>query len=292
MYKAVLYKKIDEPEEEMPDANFVFDDYTDENLAFDEYTDGSETATMEEGEESRVEGGGYGKEEEQVSSSNFTPESSQDHDTDYNLPSSASLIDSEEMCHEKGPGKYTTPLKALTAIASRTMMSSRKICLVINAEKEDNGQLNDTTMLAPSKLYKDRCRWGENRIKEREQCITDAGIEVLMFDERKDRTPIIEEVETSVYSQEGQITGVNKLKRVITQVHCPVLVQNTRTKDLILPIYCKTLDVKDGTSDTLAAQIYQEILIEFDSVHKLKVLASDSCNKLSGWNNTTSSTYN
>ena len=239
-------------------------------------------------DEEDLNGGGEpGKEDHQTATTinEDTPQSSQDSEASegYVLPSSASQMDSEEIFREVGTKsrKNMTSLKALSAAVSRTMISSRKAALIINAEKEDSGTLNDKTQVCPSKLYKHRCMHGQTLVDERKNTIKSKGIFGLYFDESRDPTPTWDEIDVSVLGDDGEamFTGTNKRSIVVRKENCPFVIQNPM--EGLKNYYAKTFTFTEGTALEAATKVHA-FLDEYNSLEKLRILGSDSCRKNSG----------
>ena len=120
-----------------------------------------------------------------------------------------------------------TKLKATSAVLSRTMISSRKAAVLLNAHLEDCQLLTEKSKVCPKKIYNSRVAWGKVRIEEKEQLIkSTGGIYAIYLDERKDNTTVNQLVETSVFAGGDSFNGKNRVSRLIKEEHCPILVYN------------------------------------------------------------------
>ena len=146
-------------------------------------------------------------------------------DRDYIQPASGnSEMFSEEIYKIEPPTtKNMTKLKATSSALSRTMVSSRKAALIINAYLEDLKLLNEKRKACPKKLYNARVSWGKECITEKENLIKrTGGIQAIYLDERKDFTTVNQLVDISVQASGDTHNGKNRVSRMIKEEHCKI----------------------------------------------------------------------
>ena len=202
-------------------------------------------------------------------------------DPDFIPPASLTIdLDSEEIFGTKPLAQRNmTKLKATSAVLSRTMISSRKAAILLNAFLEDLKLLTEKTKVCPSKVYDSRGYWGKLCIKEKEDLIKNTGgAQAVYLDERKDLTTVIQLVDTSVSAGGDNYNGKTRVSRMIKEEHCPIIVHN---KNLDKETYLRTLAPEKSNAITLAQLVYN-LLGELGFKEDLQIFASDSCNKMSG----------
>ena len=154
-------------------------------------------------------------------------------------------------------GPYNTKkLEALSAVASRFQFSSNAVAMLLNAHTEDNlageGEaIGKTDAIDPGKVLRARIKFGDKRI--REALAQKTEMSALFFDERKDLTVIVVEVETTVTS-EGKgdtqaasikLGGQGKKGQKVRKEHCPLL-GYYKNKDI--DPYIKTIGLEVGNA--------------------------------------------
>ena len=264
----------------MDDDGNPIDDYADDYEPDNSYeadnvdTDEEELGAEEqEGEEEEQQGE---EEDKQPDSADLWQPPTQSTDGNYSNMDSADLFETRG---QNATEQNTTALKAMTAAVSRCMTASRSFALEFNAGLEDIGQLKYIYQLCPSKLYRQRGIQGRERISVRNQFVLETGIQALYFDERKDLTTVLEKVKTMVTAEGDTFIGENIVSMTKREEHCPIIMHNSEKMEKDL--YIGTLDPPKGTGACLGDLIYN-LLEEFDSLQKLKILASDSTKKNSG----------
>ena len=95
----------------------------------------------------------------------------------------------------------------------------------------------------------------------------------LYYDEKKNPSQVIEEIEVEIGTDEGPQKMRAKQYRTEDHEHCPVLTA--------LGEYIKTLNLPDGKGKTLADDLV-ETAREHDCLDSVKLLGSDTCPKMKG----------
>ena len=213
---------------------------------------------------------------------------SQDEDREWRNPSSNFPSTSTVASGLQGPYNMTR-LEAVSVMASRFQISSAAAAMLASASIEDTrGQggeaIGKADAIDPAKVLCVRIKLGNKRI--RKALAEKTEMSALFFDERKDLTVIIVEVETTVTS-EGQgdtqvasikLGGQGKEGQKVRKEHCPLL-GYFKNKDI--DPYLKTIALEVGNAPALAKKLHT-VLVERNSVDSLDIIGSDTCPKNTG----------
>ena len=178
---------------------------------------------------------------------------------------------------KKGTGekRNTHILESTSAVMSRTLAHPTRLAASINAYLEDLGLLDDTTKFGPKKLFAAREKFGKARMAKNKSELMESGIRGLYWDERKDKTTVREQVETTVRYEGKKSTVTTVAQKQMVHEHCPVLAVNPKIRRIKSPY------LEKGTAEYLSTVLH-EICKEYESVEKVQIVGSDSCNKMSG----------
>ena len=99
----------------------------------------------------------------------------------------------------------------------------------------------------------------------------------MFWDEKKQRITVREKVNTTVKSGGKKSTATNVVQMETMREYCPLLAVNPEIQRI------KTPHLEEGTVAALSTVLH-ETVEEYDSLKKLKVVGSDSTNKMRGLN--------
>ena len=162
-------------------------------------------------------------------------------------------------------GPYNTiRLEAVSVGASRFQVSSPVTAYIASNAIEDHCcyhccQWTQNDVIDPGKVLRARIRYGRARVRKR--LARSKEMDAIFFDERKDETVTVVEVETSV-TVEGQTDTQTATVRQGTQrpkgtsyceEHCPILMHN---EDPDLDPNNRTIHLQVGNAPALAQKLY------------------------------------
>ena len=167
----------------------------------------------------------------------------------------------------RGPYNTIRP-EAASVGASRFQVSSPATAYIAsNAIKDHCCQWTQNDVIDPGKVLRARIRYGRARVRKR--LAGSKEMDAIFFDERKDETVTVVEVETSV-TVEGQTDTQTATVRQGTQrpkgtsyceEHCPILMHN---EDPDLDPNNRTIRLQVGNAPALAQKLYV-VVVECNS---------------------------